>query len=98
MAALATALGANAQTTQCDFETEDYAGVSTYDSWVDSPMRDARFANHARVVNNPYKDDTNPTDKVVGFQRSRYGGMFYGARIDLNEPIVLSPTEQYVHA
>ena len=37
MAALAMALGANAQTTQCDFETEDYAGVSTYDSWVDSP-------------------------------------------------------------
>lgn len=98
MAALTVALGANAQTTQCDFETEDYAGVSTYDSWVDSPMRDARFANHARVVNNPYKDDTNPTDKVVGFQRSRYGGMFYGARIDLNEPIVLSPTVQYVHA
>ena len=98
MAALTVALGANAQTTQCDFETEDYAGVSTYDSWVDSPMRDARFANHARVVDNPYKDDVNPTDKVVGFQRSRYGGMFYGARIDLNEPIVLSPTVQYVHA
>ena len=98
MAALATALGANAQTTQCDFETQDYAGVSTYDSWTDSPMRDARFANHARVVDNPYKDDVNPTDKVVGFQRSRYGGMFYGARIDLNEPIALSPTEQYVHA
>ena len=98
MAALTVALGANAQTTQCDFETEDYAGVSTYDSWVDSPMRDARFANHARVVDNPYKDDVNPTDKVVGFQRSRYGGMFYGARIDLNEPIVLSPTKQYVHA
>lgn len=98
MAALTVALGANAQTTQCDFETEDYAGVSTYDSWVDSPMRDARFANHARVVDNPYKDDVNPTDKVVGFQRSRYGGMFYGARIDLNEPIVLSPTTRYVHA
>ena len=98
MAALTVALGANAQTTQCDFETEDYAGVSTYDSWVDSPMRNARFANHARVVDNPYKDDVNPTDKVVGFQRSRYGGMFYGARIDLNEPIVLSPTTRYVHA
>ena len=67
MAALATALGANAQTTQCDFETQDYAGVSTYDSWTDSPMRDARFANHARVVDNPYKDDVNPTDKVVGY-------------------------------
>ena len=98
MAALTMALGANAQTTQCDFEAQDYAGVSTYDSWEASPMRDARFAAHARVVDNPYKDDVNPTDKVVGFQRSRYGGMFYGARIDLNEPIALSPTEQYVHA
>ena len=96
--ALSLSLGAQAQTTQCDFETQDYAGVSTYDSWEASPMRDARFARHARVVDNPYKDDVNPTDKVVGFQRSRYGGMFYGARIDLNDPIVLSPTTRYVHA
>ena len=97
-AALALSLGAQAQTTKCDFETEDYAGVSTYDSWEASPLRTGQLTGHARVVDNPYKDDNNPTDKVVGFQRSRYGGMFYGARIDLKEPIALSPTEQYVHA
>ena len=97
-AALALSLGAQAQTTKCDFETEDYAGVSTYDSWEASPLRTGQLAGHARVVDNPYKDDNNPTDKVVGFQRSRYGGMFYGARIDLKEPIALSPTVKYVHA
>ena len=97
-AALALSLGAQAQTTKCDFETEDYAGVSTYDSWEASPLRTGQLAGHARVVDNPYKDDNNPTEKVVGFQRSRYGGMFYGARIDLKEPIALSPTVKYVHA
>lgn len=97
-AALATTLSVQAQDVDCDFETQDYQSVSTYDSWVDSPLRTGVLAGHAKVVENPYKDDDNASDSVVAFQRSRYGGQFYGARIDLNEPFSLSTTTQYVHA
>ena len=97
-AALAVSLGAQAQAPKCDFEENDYKSVSTYDAWEDSPFRTGQLTGQARVVDNPYKDDNNPSDKVLGFQRSRYGGMFYGARIDLNDTIALSPTTQYVHA
>lgn len=97
-AALAASLGIQAQTVDCDFETQDYQSVSTYDPWEASPLRTGELTGHARVVGNPYKDDSNASDSVVGFQRSRYGGQFYGARIDLNEPFALSTTTQYVHA
>lgn len=96
-AAFAASLGLHAQTGACTFETQDYKSISTYDTWADSPFRDGRLEGHARIVDNPYKDDNNPSDKVLAFQRSRYGGQFYGARIELNEPIELSPTTKYVH-
>ncbi len=96
-AALTASLGLHAQTTVCTFETQDYKSIATYDTWEDSPLNDGRLAGHARVVDNPFKDDNNPSDKVLGFQRSRYGGQFYGARIELNTPIELTPETQYVH-
>ncbi len=97
-AAMAVALGAQAQTAGCNFETEDYKSISTYDTWEASPLRTGQLTGHAKVVDNPYKDDNNPSDKVLAIQRSRYGGQFYGARIELNEAFAMSPTTQYVHA
>ncbi|MBR4312838.1 MAG: hypothetical protein IKT86_05815 [Bacteroidaceae bacterium] len=39
----------------------------------------------------------NSSEKVVAFQRSRYGSNVYGVRIDLKEPIRVTKQLQYIH-
>ena len=96
-------LTAKAQTT-ITFDTEDYAGISVYDKWEESPFRTGELTGNAGVVLNPSTtpDEVlgiapNSTEKVVGFQRSRYASNAYGVRIDLKEPIRVTKNLQYIH-
>ena len=84
---------ASAQTS-ITFDTNDYAKISVYDQWEESPFRLGLLKGNAGVADNPDKSvdqvlgiAPNATNKVVAFQRSRDGGNAFGVRIDLKEPI-----------
>ena len=83
---------ASAQTS-ITFDTNDYAKISVYDQWEESPFRLGLLKGNAGVADNPDKSvdqvlgiAPNATNKVVAFQRSRHGGNAFGVRIDLKEP------------
>ncbi len=88
-----------------DFESETgYKSLGVYDVWEESPFRTNALTGNWAVTPNP---DTsvneiievapNPSEKVLGAQRSRFGSNRFGVRIDLEEPFALSPELQYVH-
>ena len=94
---------ASAQTS-ITFDTNDYAKISVYDQWEESPFRLGLLKGNAGVADNPDKSvdqvlgiASNATNKVVAFQRSRHGGNAFGVRIDLKEPIRLTKQLQYIH-
>ena len=96
-------LTAKAQTT-ITFDTEDYASIGVYDKWEESPFRTGELEGNAGVALNPSTTPDavlgvapNSSEKVVAFQRSRYGSNVYGVRIDLKEPIRVTKQLQYVH-
>ena len=96
-------MAASAQTS-ITFDTEDYAKISVYDQWSESPFRLGILTGNAGVADNPDKSvdkvlgiAPNPTNKVVAFQRSRHGGNAFGVRIDLKEPIRVTKQLQYIH-
>ena len=102
-ALLLMSMTASAQTS-ISFDTEDYAKISVYDQWSESPFRTGVLIGNAGVTNNPDKTidknigiAPNPTNKVVALQRSRHGGNVFGIRIDLKEPIRLTKQLQYIH-
>lgn len=80
-----------------DFEQKDYGKVSVYDSWSQSPFRKGSLKGRVAVVANPFSNADNGSAKVVALQRSRYGSNLCGARIDLREPVTLSPKDVYFH-
>lgn len=104
LAALTMPLAAGAQSI-IDFETTETQGAShsVFDTWEDSPFRTNKLKGNVKIVNNPYKvvDEItqagNTSEKVLAFQRSRYGSNTFGVRVGLNTPIQLTPQTQYVH-
>lgn len=87
----------SAQTT-IDFETAGYASLGVYDTWEQSPFRQGALDGNVAVVDNFLKEDgVNESNKMLGIQRSRFGSNTFGARIDLNQPIAITPTAQYLH-
>lgn len=104
IAALALPMAAAAQTASVTFDTNDYNGVSVYDSWENSPFRKgtlqgniAVIDNHLNQVDSVIGEAPNSTEKILAIQRSRFGSNQFGARIDLKKTFSLSPTIQYVH-
>ena len=102
----------HAQTTEqvkIDFENQNYKVTGVYDSWQKSPFRRqngqaAVLDGNVQVVSNIDKNydeilkaAPNTSDKVLGFQRSRFGSNTFGARIDLQQPFTLTPETKYVH-
>lgn len=95
-------LSATAQT--ITFEADDFANIGVYDSWEQSPFRTGKLEGNVAVVNNHLNqvDEVlgaapNESVKMLAFQRSRYAGNLYGARIDLKEPFRLTKEMRYVH-
>lgn len=73
--------------------------VGVWDAWADSPFTTGRLRGNCQVVDNPHRDDINPSAHVLGFQRSLLGSNMYGARVELPDDMQfeLTPEEQYVH-
>lgn len=109
---IAIGLAAMAQAqTIINFETKDYDSITVYDSWekspfrVDSTTKQPKLQGYARVIDNFTKKDSddvlgrviNPSEKILGFQRSRYGSERYGVRINLSTPLRLTKQNQYLH-
>lgn len=105
LAALTMPLATSAQSTVIDFETTETQGTSlgVFDTWEDSPFRKGKLEGNIKVINNPYKvvdditNDGNISEKVLAFQRSRFGSNTFGVRVGLPTPIKLTPKVQYVH-
>lgn len=105
IAALALPLAAMAQNTvKVDFEdASGYKSVGVYDTWEESPFRLGTLKGNCAVIDNfidPTNEDgvvVNDSKKILGVQRSRFGSNTFGARIDLNTPFDINPTNKYVH-
>lgn len=88
------------------FEEQDYRSLGVYDQWEGSPFRAGaqRLEGNVAVVNNPYPwpvptsaGSCDTGSKVLGFQRSRFAGNVFGARVDLAEPFSTGERTKYVH-
>lgn len=96
-------LTANGQSVSVDFENSNgYNSLGVYDSWENSPFRTGQLEGNVQVINNHLKNNTqgsakNNSDKILGFQRSRFAGNIFGARINLTTPLDLTKTAKYVH-
>lgn len=103
-AALTMPLAASAQSV-IDFETDATKGasVSVFDTWENSPFRTNKLNGNIKVIDNPFKvvdeitGNGNKSNKVLAFQRSRFGSNTFGGRIELSEPLALTQKTQYVH-
>lgn len=88
-----------------DFDSEEgYAALGVYDVWEESPIRTGEISGNWAITANPDKEISeilgvapNPSELVLGAQRSRFGSNRMGVRIDLTEPFRLKPTLQYIH-
>ncbi len=106
--AMSFSLSVSAQTSDrrlCDFETDDsYVSVGAYDTWESSPFHNSSMPANVRVVCNhltapdPVRGFApNPSKKILGIQRSRFGSNTFGALIRLREPFAQTKQKQYVH-
>ena len=102
LAALALPFTAAAQT--INFEGQDFKKLGVYDTWEASPFRTGVLKgnygvvdNHLNQVNSDLGVAPNPSKKMLGVQRSRFGSNTFGVRIDLNETFELTPKTRYVH-
>lgn len=95
-AALLVSASATAQTVSINFETNNYKALGVYDTWGESPFRTGALQGNVAIVDNHLADpDTNPSAKMLGVQRSRFGSNTFGARIDLTEPFTIVANEKY---
>lgn len=105
LSALALSPAVNAQTVIGFEDSGQYKSIGVYDSWAQSPFRTGALQGNVQVVDNDQLNApdaetgtvANATAKLLAFQRSRFAGNLYGARIDLKTPIKLTPKKQYVH-
>lgn len=103
LAALALPLTAAAQ--KINFESDgEVKQIGVYDSWEASPFRTGKLEGNVAVVKNHLNEvdevlgaPINPSGKILGVQRSRFGSNTFGARIDLKETFELTPETKYVH-
>ncbi|MBR3612672.1 MAG: SIMPL domain-containing protein [Bacteroidaceae bacterium] len=105
LAAMVISFAAMAQSITFDTEEAEYQAIGVYDTWEKSPFRTGELEGNVAVVTNHlnYVDDLlgeapNATSKMLAVQRSRFGSNTFGVRVDLKEPIDLTPTAKYVHA
>ena len=105
LTAFALPMAQQAQTV-IGFEDESqFKSIGVYDSWAHSPFRTGALKGNVQIVDNDQLNAPdaetgvvpNGTAKLLAFQRSRFAGNLFGARIDLKEPIKLTPKKQFVH-
>ena len=87
----------NAQVVLSSFEDGSSSGIEFVDTWEDSPFNDGRCSNTPEVIDNPYLDDMNSSEKVLYMVRPYYAGDRNGVEIKLERPFNLTTTTQYIH-
>ncbi len=87
----------NAGTVNVTFDVPDCKQVGVYDTWENSPFRTGALEGNIKVVTNHLADSVNPSSRMLGVQRSRFGSNTFGAEIMLDEAWKLTPEIQYVH-
>lgn len=105
LTAFALPLTQQAQTVIGFEDNSQFKSIGVYDSWAHSPFRTGALQGNVQIVDNDQLNTAdaetgiapNATAKLLAFQRSRFAGNLYGARIDLNAPIKLTPKKQFVH-
>ena len=105
LTAFALPLTSLAQTVIGFEDNKQFKSIGVYDSWAHSPFRTGELKGNVQIVDNDQLNapdaesgvTPNATTKLLAFQRSRFASNRYGARIDLNNPIQLTPKKQFVH-
>ena len=98
-------MAAGVQAQVIDFESASgYTAVGVYDCWEQSPFHTGALEGNVAICDNPDSsvsemlgEAPNPSAKVAGAQRSRFGSNRFGLRVDLEESFELTPTPKYVH-
>lgn len=77
----------------------DFKALSVYDVWEQSPFRTGALTLTPQLTPNPLVDARNPSENVVGAQRSRFGSNRFGLRVDLadKDMFELTPEVKYAH-
>lgn len=93
-----------AQAQSISFETDDYKAIGVYDTWEQSPFRTGELKGNAAIIANHLTETDealgvapNPSGKILGIQRSRFGSNTFGVRIDLSETFELPTSTRYIH-
>ncbi len=81
----------------CDFESNNYQSLGTYDYWKQSPFNNGQLTGNIQVVKNTIKSKENETENILAIQRSRFGSNLFGAKIKLNNTFELTPKIKYIH-
>lgn len=97
LVALSLPLTAIAQTTLCNFETQDYDSLKVYDPYVQSAFNTGKLTGNVAVITNNVMTAGDSTAQCVALQRSRYGSNLFGAKIRLKTPFALTTASQYLH-
>lgn len=94
-AAIPSVIGA--QEISLDFESDATTPVAgVYDTWEQSPFRTGELQGNFAVLDNHLADeDTNPSAKILGIQRSRFGSNTFGVKIDLPTPLTIESDGRY---
>ena len=77
------ALNANAQVVLSSFEDANNKEFTFVDTWEESPFNDGRCSNTPQIIDNPYQDDMNSSEKVLHVIRPYYAGDRNGVEIEL---------------
>ncbi len=91
------ALNANAQVVLSSFEDGNNKKFTFVDTWEESPFNDGRCSNTPMIIDNPYLDDMNSSEKVLHVIRPYYAGDRNGVEIELERPFNLTTSTQYIH-
>ena len=91
------AVTANAQVVLSSFEDGNSSDITFVDTWEDSPFNDGRCSNTPEIIDNPYLDDMNSSEKVLHVIRPYYAGDRNGVEIKLERPFNLTTNTQYIH-
>ena len=80
------------------FEGGLTSGTKFVDEWENSPFNQSKCVNTTvEVIDNPYINEMNETEKVLHYVRPYYAGDRNGVEIKLENTFQATTTKQYLH-
>lgn len=87
-----------AETILSSFEGGLTSGTKFVDEWENSPFNQSKCVNTTvEVIDNPYINEMNETEKVLHYVRPYYAGDRNGVEIKLENTFQATTTKQYLH-